>query len=58
MHDIVTDKCNLIYESLSAIELYFHPIHTPEDFKKDVDGQLRLDDIVMRLQIIERMLRK
>ncbi len=52
MYNNIWDKCHLILESVAVIEGYFSPIQYPNDFKKDEDGQLRLDGIAMRLQMI------
>ena len=52
MHEFIIDKCELISQSIDAVELYFSTISSSQDFQKNDDGNLRLDRIMMRLQAI------
>lgn len=57
MHEFIRDKCELIAESISAIEDYFKTIDAPTDFKTD-KNQVLLDAIIMRLQVIGENIKK
>ncbi len=52
MHEFIIDKCELISESISAIENYLQGINTAEDFKKSLTGEMSFDAVMMRLQSI------
>jgi uncharacterized protein with HEPN domain len=58
MHEFIIDKCELISESIIAVENYCSNIHSSADFKKDKIGQLHLDAIMMRLQVIGENIKK
>lgn len=48
MHEFIIDKCELISESISAIENYLQGINTAEDFKKsfDTNNVVRFRDLI------------
>jgi uncharacterized protein with HEPN domain len=52
MPDIRKERCELIAESLAAIREYMKTIHSADDFVQSTEGQLRLDAIALRLQVI------
>jgi len=58
MHEFIIDKCELIAESINAVEKYFQTINIPNDFRKDQNGILYLDAIMMRLQVIGENIKK
>src|SRR5450432_4702306 len=58
MHEFIIDKCELISESIIAVENYGSNIHSSADFKKDKTEQLHLDAIMMRLQVIGENIKK
>lgn len=58
MHDFIVDKCELISESILAIEDYIQDIITPDDFKKTTSGKKSLDAVMMRLQSIGENVKK
>ena len=58
MHDFIIDKCELVSDSINVIEKYFSNIKTANDFKKDDNGILYLDAIMMRLQAVGENIKK
>ena len=58
MHEFIIDKCELISESISAIENYLQGINTAEDFKKSLTGEMSFDALMMRLQSIGENIKK
>ncbi len=58
MHEFVVDKCELILESIIAIENYTQEINSAENFKETLPGQKSLDAVMMRLQSIGENVKK
>lgn len=52
MHEAIREKCEQILSSLAAIEEYISSITSAEDFFVTKEGQLRLDAITMRFQVV------
>lgn len=51
MLDEIQERCKQIVESLQAVQTYFSVIRSAEQFIKSAEGQIRLDAIIMRLQV-------
>lgn len=58
MREFIIDRRELISESIDAIENYLQNIESANDFRKDGNGSLRLDAIMMRLQAIAENVKK
>lgn len=52
MPDIPRERCELIAESLAAINEYMAVIHSESDFVGSAEGRLRLNAIALRVQAI------
>ena len=52
MYEEIFDRCEQILKSLDAIGDYMSSIASPSDFLKPEKGQLYLDAITLRLQVI------
>ena len=52
MSDDKRDRCIQIQQSIDAIKDYMEPVLEPSDFLKHKNGQLHLDAITLRLQVI------
>lgn len=52
MHEDLLDRCEQISKSLDAIKEYMSSITSPEDFLRPESGQLYLDAITLRLQVV------
>jgi uncharacterized protein with HEPN domain len=52
MPDMRRERCELIAESLSAIQEYMTTIHSAAAFIQSAEGRLRLDAVALRLQVI------
>ena len=58
MHEFIVEKCELILESISAIENYIQEINTAGDFKEAFPGKKSFDAVMMRLQSIGENVKK
>jgi uncharacterized protein with HEPN domain len=58
MHEFITDKCELIEESIRLIEVYTKNILKPSDFNSSEDNLIKLDATMMRLQSIGENIKK
>lgn len=58
MHEFIIDKCELVSESILAIENYLPEINKAEDFKTSLQGRKSLDAVMMRLQSIGENIKK
>ena len=58
MREFIIDKCELISESISAIENYLQGINSAEDFRESLVGQKSFDAVMMRLQSIGENIKK
>lgn len=58
MHDFIIDKCELILESISAIQAYLIKIKSADDFKTSFEGNKTLDAVMMRLQSVGENIKK
>jgi uncharacterized protein with HEPN domain len=52
MPDFRKERCELIAESLTAIQEYMKTINSASDFIHSGEGRLRLDAVTLRLQVI------
>ncbi len=52
MHEDILDRCEQILKSLDAIEEYMSSITSASDFLEWEKGQLYLDAITLRLQVV------
>ena len=52
MPDIRKERCQLIADSISAINVYMQPIQSAKSFIESDEGSMRLDAITLRLQVI------
>jgi uncharacterized protein with HEPN domain len=58
MHEFIIDKCEIISESIDAVQHYFHNISSSDSFIQKEQGSLYLDAIMMRLQSIGENIKK
>lgn len=58
MHEEILERCEQILKSLDAIQEYMSSITSSSDFLKPESGQLHLDAITLRLQVIGENVKK